>query len=294
MPLDVLEKILPKQTSNDVKPIGLLAGGGELPREIIDACTKNNQNIFVIAFDGEADEVSINHADHIWASIGQVGKWIKKLKKEGIKEILLAGKIKRPNLSELKVDFTGARLLSRLLANKRQGDNALFLAIIHFLEQSGLTILGIDQAFPQLLADFGILTKEKPDSRAIDDVQIGVSATKLLGQADIGQSVVVQRGVVLGVEAIEGTDALIRRAGDLSDRSSKGSVLVKMKKPDQDTRIDLPTIGVATIENAHKNGIRGLALEHNGVIIVNKEAVIARANQLDIFIIGINTDGQFK
>lgn len=292
---DVLEKTMKDITSEaSSNTIGLLAGGGDLPKEIIDACNTDKQKVYVLAFEGEADKFAISHAPHEWVGIGQVGKWIKILKKKGIKDIVLAGKVKRPSIADLKLDFSGARLLSRILSNKYQGDNALFMTIIHFLEQSGFNILGIDKAFKSLLTPYGLLTENKPDQSAIDDIFTGVKAAKLLGQADIGQAVVTQRGVILGVEAVEGTDALIQRTNSLRDKSTKAPILIKMTKPKQDTRIDLPTIGITTVENAHKNGIRGLALESKGTLIVNKNAVITRANQLGIFIVGIDEYGRFE
>ena len=289
---DTLEKSK-LESEIESSPIGLVAGSGDLPREIIDACYAEKREIFVIALENEADEVSISHAPHEWVGVGQVGKWTKILKKKGINNIVLAGKVRRPKLSDLKLDFSGTRLLSRIIGSKNQGDNVLFMTIIRHLEQSGFNIMGIDKAFKSILTPFGLLTEEKPDQRAIDDIKVGVNAAKLLGQADIGQSVVVQRGVVLGVEAVEGTDSLISRAGDLKDISSKGPILIKMKKPNQDTRIDLPTVGINTIENAYKNGIRGIALESEGALIVNRKAFISRANQLDIFVVGIDSEGNF-
>ena len=142
MQYDVLEKPIKKTTlDTNNHTIGLLAGGGDLPKEIIDACNINKQNIYVLAFEGEADKFAVSHAPHEWVGIGQVGKWIKILKKKGIKDIVLAGKVKRPSIADLKLDFSGARLLSRILSNKHQGDNALFMTIINFLEQSGFVCL---------------------------------------------------------------------------------------------------------------------------------------------------------
>lgn len=268
--------------------LGVVAGSGDLPKQIIDACISKNRPIFVIAFEGETDEVSVAHVPHQWVSLGAVGKAVKVLKKAQVKEIILAGRVGRPSFASMKLDFGGTRLLAKLLGKKSQGDNEIFSTVIDHLEASGFTVSGIDTLFTDLLATEGVLGKVKPKKEAEKDIEIGKEAAKLIGKADIGQAVIVQQGVIIGVEAIEGTDALIRRARDLQ-REGEGGVLVKMKKPNQDARIDLPTIGVTTIENIHAAGLQGVAVEAGAALIIHREAVIEKANELNMFVIGIKS-----
>ncbi|MEM7617562.1 MAG: UDP-2,3-diacylglucosamine diphosphatase LpxI [Pseudomonadota bacterium] len=281
-------QISPNDAANQsIKKIGIIAGGGNFPKEIIELCHKNKIDLFVIAFEGETDSAILENIEHEWVELGKIGKWIKILKKQKITDILLAGNIKRPSITNFKIDFQGAKLLTKIIGSKKQGDNSLFTKIISFLEDNGFNILNIMEHFPSLFVESGVLTDSKPDNRALDDIDIGKNVIKSLSQSDVGQSVIVQRGMVIGIEAVEGTDQLIKRCGDLQDEGSKAGILVKMRKIQQDNRIDLPTIGINTIENCYKNNIRGLALETGSVVIINKDVVINRANQLGMFITGV-------
>lgn len=276
-----------EEQQGDIQPkLGIIAGGGALPREVIKACIDNERDIFVIAYEGETDVLSIAKVPHIWLGVGSVGKAVKQLKKEGVKDVLLVGKINRPSFSKLRLDLGGASLLKKILSHNAKGDNVLFNTIIEHLEDKGFAVKGVDELFPQLLADTGVLGEVQPSKLIQSDITLATRIANVIGKEDIGQAVVVHDGVVLGVEAVEGTDKLIARCGEVR-KDKEGGVLVKLKKPHQDTRVDLPTIGLQTIENVHKAGLKAIAVEAGAAIIVDKDAVITRADQLNIVVMGV-------
>lgn len=271
--------------------LGIIAGSGDFPERVIAAAIGDNRDVFVIAFDGETDMPSITTVPHAWVHLGHIGNAIRILKQEGITDVVLAGKVRRPSLPSLRFDVQGLKLLSRIIKSQVYGDNAIFSTIVTFLEDTGFNVIGADHIFSELLAPVGQIGSVAPDDTALADIKIGAKAATLIGSMDIGQAAVVQNGVVIGVEAIEGTDALIARCATLQSEA-RGGVLVKMKKPKQESRIDLPAIGVTTIVNAHKAGLKGIALEAGGAIIIDRQAVIDRANNLGLFIVGITNNDQ--
>lgn len=149
-------------------------------------------------------------------------------------------------------------------------------------------MVGLETILPEVLAPLGIFGRHRPDEQAEADIRRGLEVARGLGLLDVGQSVVVQQGIVLGVEAVEGTDALLRRCVELR-RNGPGGVLVKIRKPGQEQRVDLPTFGPATIKGAAAAGLRGLAVDAGGTLVVNRDAVVAAADEAGLFLIGIET-----
>lgn len=285
--LRMVAKMLMHHDFSPVDKIGLIAGNGNLPEEVIKSYIDLGRRIFVIFLEGSGDEPeSLKDVPHIKLSIGSVGKAIRTLRGEGIKNIIMAGAIKRPKLSELKLDAGGIKLLAKISAAKLSGDNSLLVTVIKFFESSGFSVLGVDEVLSSALMPRGNLGKIEPHKNSYTDIHLGMEVARIIGNLDVGQGVVVQGGVVLGVEAIEGTDALLERCKHLK-LEGPGGVLVKMKKPNQDSRIDLPTIGMNTIVNAHKAGLRGIAIEAGSALIVEKNKVIETANRLGLFVSGV-------
>jgi DUF1009 family protein len=198
----------------------------------------------------------------------------------------MAGKVKRPSFSALRPDRMGTKLLARMGGAFFSGDDALLKAIVSFMEEEGFIVVGSDEVLGGLIAPVGILGKIHPDQRARDDIAQGLKILKVLGELDIGQAVIVEQGYVLGVEAAEGTDTLIERCG-LLRRNDKSGVLIKAHKPQQETRVDLPAIGPETIEKVHSCGFAGIAVEAGGSLIIDKENVIKKADELGIFLTGV-------
>lgn len=266
--------------------LGIIAGGGDLVKILIDYCLAIKRDFVVVAIEGNAhQEMIAPNVAHKWVRIGQAGSGFKYLADEKVKEIIMIGTIRRPSLSDLVPDLRTASFFARI-GFKSLGDDGILRAVVSEIEKENMRVVGIHEVMPELLVKEGILTKQNPDKQAEADILRGVQVAMCLGKLDVGQSVVVQQGLVLGVEGIEGTDKLIERCGAYQ-RKGLGGVLVKLRKPQQDMRIDLPTIGTNTIENLHRQGMRGLAVHAGNALIVNEKEVIALANKYKMFIKGI-------
>jgi DUF1009 family protein len=276
---------MPIQPHNLPRKIGLIAGDGDLPEKIIAECMKSGREIFVISI-SQHKPPSFTKVPHLSLNIGSVGKAIKTFRAENVKEIVFAGGLKRPKLTALRPDAGGVKLLAKISQAKFIGDNSLLSIVIRFFEDSGFNILGADEILESLIMPKGVLGKIPPNKSALKDIEIGCDMARSIGKLDIGQSVIIQHGMVIGVEAVEGTDALISRCAKLL-QDDIGGVLVKMKKPNQDKRIDLPTIGLTTIENAHASGLRGIAIEAGGALIIDKYEVTKKADALGLFLVGV-------
>lgn len=267
--------------------LGIISGSGFLPSEIINHCLKNQQKFFLIAFEGITPPNSVpQNAPHEWVNIGSIGKALKTLRENGVQKIVMAGRVGRPAFSTLRLDTSGLRLLSRLSKLKTANDNEVFSEIIKFIENAGFEVIGADDVLADIVVQHGAIGKIQPDKIAQKDIEIGKKIALEIGKLDIGQAVIVQNGMVLGVEGAEGTDGLIKRCADIHN-DGLGGVLVKMKKPTQDRRVDLPSIGIKTIENIAANKLRGIAVEAGSTLIINRAEVIAKANELGVFVVGV-------
>jgi UDP-2,3-diacylglucosamine hydrolase len=189
----------------------------------------------------------------------------------------------------LRPDTEGAKLLARVGRAAFAGDDGLLAAVIRVLTEEGFRVIGAQEIMREVVAPSGVLTTAKPDAQAMTDIDRGVQVARLLGSADVGQGCVVQQGLVLAVEAIEGTDAMLVRAGALR-REGIGGVLVKLVKPNQDQRADLPTIGPDTIRHAAAAGLRGVAFEARATILAEREACLAVANAAGLFLLGLDSE----
>lgn len=267
--------------------IGLIAGQGDLPKEVISKCLEINNPIYVLAYDSQTDPTILTNVPHDWIKLGQVGKAIDLLKKNNVTKIILAGKIDRPaSLGSLMPDLKGAALFTKLL-KKQSGDDTLFRIIVDFLENEGFQILSADDILGQeSLFPSGVLGKHSPDKQGQKDITRGIEVAKALGLVDVGQAVIVQNGVTLGVEAVEGTDALIERTKDYK-LDEPGGILIKILKPHQETRVDRSVIGPQTIRQAAKAGLRGIAAQENAVMFLNKNDAVKLADDLGLFLIGV-------
>ncbi|MCH9753712.1 MAG: UDP-2,3-diacylglucosamine diphosphatase LpxI, partial [Alphaproteobacteria bacterium] len=210
------------------------------------------------------------------------------LKKHSISHISFIGSIKRPSLSSVKLDSESALFLTKYSLKKfTGGDNNLLSSILSFFENKGFNIIKPEGLSPELVTPKGVLGKVKPSKIDKSDIDIGLNALQTLGKLDIGQSIIVENSYVLGVEAAEGTSKLIKRCKDLKREKKNLGVLVKLKKCKQDSRIDLPSIGVDTIKDVKKAGLNGIAIGSNNSFIIDIKNVIKEADKNNIFLIGI-------
>ncbi len=281
-PTDKKAIVLPK--------LGILAGGGTLPARLVEACQQTGRDFFVLAFKGQTDPDSLGAVPQAWIRLGEVARGFRLLHEAGVVDVVLAGPVRRPTLKELRPDWQTIRFFSRI-GLKALGDDGLLRAVLREIESEGFHVVGLHTILPDILAGEGILGRFSPDEQASADIAHGLEILRATGALDIGQAIVIQQGIVLGIEAVEGTDALIRRCGDLR-REGVGGVLVKTRKPKQEQRVDLPTIGPQTVRLAADAGLRGLAIEAGGTIIVDQDATVAAADAAGPFLIGVRETAQ--
>lgn len=274
-----------KQLNPDIQKLGILAGGGNVAKTLIEYCQKQGIDLFVVAFENQSDLKLDDSIPHLWARLGESGRTIKTLKNEGVKDLVLIGKIRRPSLAELKPDLKTAEFFAKE-GLSALGDDGLLKALKRFLQKEGFNLHGIQAVMPEILTPVGQISAGKPSKHHEMDIQRGCVLLEALGDQDVGQSVVVQQGHVLGIEGAEGTDALIRRCGDLQ-RKGDGAVLVKLCKRDQDQDLDLPTIGPQTLEEAAAAGFSGVAVHAGSSIVDDLERVKVIAKAKKIFVKGI-------
>jgi DUF1009 family protein len=265
--------------------LGILAGGGPLPGYLIAACRTMARPVFVIAFEGQADPEVIGDAPHAWVRLGAVDDALERLRAEGVEEIVMAGPVRRPTLKELRPDRRAARFLARGLLNK--GDNGLLGAIVRTLEEDeGFRVVGADSVLQEMRAPEGAFGEVAPDPDSKADIAHGVRVLDATGHLDIGQAVVVQQGIVLGLEAAEGTRGLLARCGTLR-REGRGGVLVKLPKPGQEIRADMPTIGPDTVADAAAAGLAGIAVGAGNTLVLDQRELISAADAAGIFLVGV-------
>jgi DUF1009 family protein len=272
--------------------LGIVAGGGALPLSVARAALAAGRPVFAAVIDGWADPAPWRDIPHLFVRIGATGRILKAFEAHGVRQLVLAGAAKRPSVLHIAqgVDATGLRLLAKLGRAMLLGDDGFLRGVDRVLATEGFEIIAPQAILAALLPPAGLLTPSTPpDALARADIARGVAVCRALGGVDVGQAVVVQQGLVLGVEAIEGTDALLARCGALR-REGPGGVLVKLAKPGQDRRLDLPGIGPGTVAGAAAAGLRGIVMEAGGAILLDREAALASATAAGIFLLSIRPD----
>lgn len=276
--------------------LALIAGSGSLPRQIADAMTVSGRKFEIVAIRGEADAATRQRAG-VELGWGEIGRLYNFLKKTGCKDVLLIGGVsQRPDFTSIFGDFGTLRRLPSIFWALTGGDDSLLTKVIRLFEKEGFRVVGIKDVAPQLLASSGVLGRVQPKPEDWQNLQLALKATEKLGELDIGQAAVAVDGRVIALEGAEGTDAMLMRCAELKRIGrvrSKGrsGVLVKTAKPEQDLRVDLPTVGPKTIELAVSAGLNGIAVEAHGALIAEKDDTLKRADTEGLFVIGIDRSG---
>ncbi|MCS7045238.1 MAG: UDP-2,3-diacylglucosamine diphosphatase LpxI [Gemmataceae bacterium] len=275
-------------TTPTAAPIGLLAGWGRFPIVFAEKARLLGLSVVCVGIHDEASPELIPLVDQFhWAGIARFGRVVRCFKRAGVRQIVMAGKIHKVRLNtpmriwRLLPDWRTLQFWLRRRRDTR--DDALLLGIVGEFERDGMTIASALDFCPELLVKEGVLTRRGVTPRETNDIAYGWDVARELGRFDIGQSVAVFEKAVLAVEAIEGTDQAIRRAGQLCPRG--GFVVVKVAKPHQDMRFDVPTVGTATIETMRQAGARVLAIEADKTIILDQEKTVALAEKFGITIV---------
>ncbi|MDZ4784953.1 MAG: UDP-2,3-diacylglucosamine diphosphatase LpxI [bacterium] len=270
--------------SDDTQPniVAVIAGSGQFPVLFIKNAIKNGSKVIAICHISETDSsVEDLGASVFWIKLGQLGKIISILKNEKVQKVAFAGGISRPNILKGNVwpDLKGLALISKIKSVK---DDVLLRAVANEIEKNGIKVISGTEFLPDCIPKKGSLTTRDLTKEERECASIGWDAAKLIGSIEIGQTVVVVNKMIVAVEAIEGTDATLKRAGDLAHK--KGGVVVKVSKPQQDKRLDLPTIGIDTIRKMKECGLTALVIEAGNTLLLQPMELVEEANRFKIAI----------
>lgn len=271
--------------------IGIVAGGGDLPERLASHARDAGRDPFVVGLSGFVAPELLQEFGGVDASIGEVGRVIQLLQGAGCRDVVFAGSVRRPDFETLKLDLRGASILPKVLLAARKGDDALLRVIADTFDKAGFNVLGAEDVLGSLLAEEGPLGRHQPSEAHWLDIRRAAEVAAAIGALDIGQGAISCDGLILAVEAQEGTDAMLARIPHLppavrgSPDAPRG-VLVKRPKPQQERRIDLPTIGASTLTGVHTAGLAGLAVEAGGTLVLDKDGLRKLADELGLFVVG--------
>jgi hypothetical protein len=268
------------------KTIGLIAGGGQFPLLVADAARKQGTRVVAVAHHGETDAALSDKVDEIvWIKLGQLGQLIKTFKKFGVSKALMAGSIAKKKMFSMRPDLKGLAIMSKLAIFH---DDDILRSVTAEFAKEGVEIISSTLFLPELLASEGCMTKRQPTKNEWIDIRFGWKIAKELGRLDIGQSVVVRKKTVLALEAIDGTDATILRGGALAREKA---VVVKVSKPRQDLRFDVPCVGLETISVMRRIKGAVLAVEAGRTLMFDKQEMARAADREKIAVVAIEPKG---
>lgn len=274
------------------EPLTIIAGGGAVPLTVAKAATAAGRRVFIIGLAGEAG-AEITAYPHEWVKWGEIGRFESLLAANGGRDVVLVGAIRsRPDFSSLKLDFGAIRILPEVMKLIANGDSSLLSGVVRLIEARGYRVLGAHEIATDLVAGEGAIGRIRPEASAERDAQLAIAAARAIGSIDAGQAAVAVNGRVVALEAAEGTDQMLKRVTALRESgrikwNGRAGILAKCAKPQQDLRVDMPTIGPGTIEAVAEAGLTGIAVEVGRVMIVARPEVIARADRDGVFVIGL-------
>jgi len=272
----------------EARPLGIIAGSGTLPVQIAQRAREQGRSPYILGFHGLAEPGIAQYA-HDWMRWGQISRMLRLLRQHGCDEIVIVGGVRRPRLASISPDFGLIRHAPTIYRLTRGGDDAVLTRVVQFFEKQGFIVRGAHEIASDLTAPSGSLTRAQPRDGECKDVSKALAVLHALGPHDVGQAVVVARGYVLGIEAAEGTDELLRRCAGLRQwgLSHRHGVLVKAPKPGQELRVDMPTIGPRTAELAAEAGLAGIAVAQGEVLLADPQMLVETADKLGLFVLGV-------
>jgi DUF1009 family protein len=273
--------------------VAVVAGSGRLPVSVASSLAASGHRPFVLLVTGEADALDdLKAFDHEEIGLGEFATLPARLRRHAVTHLVFSGGIgRRPSWREIRINATLLRFIVRTVRALRQGDDGLLGALVRAMEQEGIKVVGAHEVAPDLLAAQGVLTKAQPTAADRRDLDAAGRAARAIGALDIGQGAIAIGGRAVALEGIEGTDGLLARTKDMRGHGrlagKKRGVLVKCAKPQQELRVDLPTIGPLTVEAAHAAGLAGIGIEAGRALILDYETMVARADALGLFVVGL-------
>ena len=270
-----------------VSTIGIYAGKGVLPLKVAQSIKNSGKDVFIIAIKGLTDK-GIEEFPHRWMRFGQIGLAMKMLRNNYCDELVIIGGAHIPNFFLLFPDFSGLKLFFSLFKVRKSGDALIIKTIINYIESiQGIKITGADVFLQDFLMPKGTITNTWLDKKSLTDIRLAEETCTQLGIEDKGQACIVANGKVIALEDINGTDYMLYKSFKDRRAQLKGGLLMKILKPIQDPRVDLPTVGINTLKLVKKTGLRGIVLQSEKAFLVDKEKMIDFANKENLFIHGI-------
>ncbi|MFN3744953.1 MAG: LpxI family protein [Hyphomicrobiaceae bacterium] len=281
----------------DRGPLGILACAGSLPIEIAEAARDAGRRVHIVGIEGFA-EPEIAAYSHKVVNIGQVGGMLSSLRQAGCRELVIAGALRRPNLLKVRIDHGFFRAIGTALSLTRGGDDSVLRRVVRFFEREGFEVVGVDRIAPHLLAPVGPLGRIQPSPASARAISRAAALLRALGSFDVGQGAVATEARIIAVEGVRGTDEMLTQieaagrgeGGTGLALAAAGAVLVKMPKPGQEMRVDLPAIGPRTVERAHACGLAGIVVAAGRALVLERARMIAMADALGLFVVGIDGD----
>ncbi|OJU26980.1 MAG: hypothetical protein BGN89_06220 [Alphaproteobacteria bacterium 64-6] len=279
-------------------PLGILACAGSLPTEIAEAALSAGRKVHIVGIEGFA-EPEIAAYSHKVVNIGQVGGMLSSLRQAGCRQLIIAGALRRPNLLKVRVDHGFFRAIRTALSLTRGGDDSVLRRVVRFFEREGFEVVGVDQVAPHLLAAAGTLGRIEPSPASARAISRAAALLRSLGAFDVGQGAVATEERIIAIEGVRGTDEMLaqiqaagRYFGCGDPQPTSGAVLVKMPKPGQEMRVDLPAIGPRTIERAHACGLAGIVVAAGRALVIERDRMIAMADELGLFVAGMDAEAE--
>jgi DUF1009 family protein len=284
------------QSAGGSAPVAIICGGGAFPGAVADAVSKRGRSVYLFLLRGYADP-ALERYPHEWAKLGSLAKFVRSSRKHGANELVIIGSVVRPRLSQIGLDWRSALLIPRLAKMFLGGDNSLLSGVARIFEENGLTLRGAHEVAPELLMPEGLAGNLVPSAREREDIEIGQKLLHAIDAFDVGQAVVVAGRRVVAIEGAEGTAGLLARVAEMRKNGrlrlgEREGVLVKLPKPSQDRRIDLPAIGADTIEQAKAAGLTGIAVEAGGSLVLDAQKFVETAEAAGIFVTALPASGR--
>ena len=275
----------------DKSTVAIICGGGAFPAAIADAVLAQGRPVYLFLVKGFAD-AALERYPHEWVKIGALAKFVASSRKHGAKDIVIIGSSVRPRLSQIGFDWKSALLLPRLARMFLGGDNSLLSGVAKIFEENGLTVRGAHEVAPQILMPEGLATRLLPNAKENEAIEAGRDLLRAIDGFDVGQAVVVAGKRIVAIEGAEGTQGLLARVEEMRRNGrlrlgAREGVLVKLPKPSQDRRLDLPAIGIDTIAQAKAAGLAGIAVEARGSIVVDAQKFVEAAELAGLFVVAL-------
>ena len=272
-----------------MEKLGIIAGSGVLPRLVAEDCARRGQDYVIVQFDGVALDWLDGHP-LMSATFEKPGKLFKGLKKAGVSTVTMGGAMGRPRLNPLRFDATGLRLAPVVMNAMKSGDNSTLGIVAALFEAEGFAVIGVHKVMPDLLAGEGVPTVAQPSDEDVRDADRAAEIVSALGAVDVGQGAVVAQRLCLGLESLQGTDAMLRFVAQnparLPDKKGSKGVLLKRAKLGQDMRLDMPAIGPDTFTSAAAAGLAGVVVQAGQTLVLGQAETVARADELGLFLWG--------